>query len=166
MNPLLAAWNCTPRFTALVSAASTAPDGVPFCQILHGHDGPTIVKLHENGELIGVPLLFCAPDTVAVYVTVPVSGLLGVNVATVLLLSKLTVPDTGFPLESLSVNDAVLGTTACENVAVGVTDTATPVAPALGVTLVTVGGALGVTALDGDEGELVPLALVAVTVKV
>ena len=67
MNPLLAAWNCTPRFTALVSAASTAPDGAAFCQILHGHwDTVPVVKLHEKGLLIGVPELFCAPDTVAV----------------------------------------------------------------------------------------------------
>ena len=66
MNPLLLAWNCTPRFTALVSASSTAPVGVPFCQMLHGHCGPAVVKLQENGLLIGVPLLFCAPDTVAV----------------------------------------------------------------------------------------------------
>ena len=39
------------------------------------------------------------------------------------------------------MNDTVLGTTACENVAVGATETATPVAPELGVTLVTVGAA-------------------------
>ena len=39
MNPLLLAWNFSPRFTALVSVASTAPVGVPFCQTLHGHWG-------------------------------------------------------------------------------------------------------------------------------
>ena len=61
------AWNCTPRFTALVSAASTAPDGAAFCQMLHGHwAAALVVKLQENGLLIGVPELFCAPDTVAV----------------------------------------------------------------------------------------------------
>ena len=38
------------------------------------------------------------------------------------------------------MNDTVLGTTAWENVAVGATDTGTPVDPALGVTLVTAGG--------------------------
>jgi hypothetical protein len=37
MNPLVLAWNFRPRFTELVSFASTAPDGVPFCQMLHGH---------------------------------------------------------------------------------------------------------------------------------
>ena len=37
MNPLLAAVNRTPRFTALVSFASAAPVGVPSCQMLHGH---------------------------------------------------------------------------------------------------------------------------------
>ncbi len=94
------------------------------------------------------------------------SELLGVNVATVLPLLKPTVPATVVPLESLSVNDTVLGCTACENVAVGATDTATPVAPELGVTLVTVGAALGVTALDGEEAGPAPLALAAVTVKV
>jgi hypothetical protein len=124
------------------------------------------VKLHENGELIGVPLLFCAPDTVAVYVTVPVSELPGVNVATVFPLLKPTVPATELPLESFTVNDTVDGVTACENVADGATDAGTPVAPALGVTLVTCGGADGVTALDGEEAGPVPLALVAVTVKV
>jgi hypothetical protein len=60
----------------------------------------------------------------------------------------------------------VLGTTAWENVALGVTEAATPVAPALGVTLVTVGGTFGVTELDAAEAVLVPLALVAVTIKV
>ena len=37
MNPLLLAWNCTPRVIGLASVASTAPVGVPFCQMLHGH---------------------------------------------------------------------------------------------------------------------------------
>jgi len=40
------------------------------------------------------------------------------------------------------------------------------VAPGLGVTLVTAGGALGVTAFDGDEAGPVPTALVADTVNV
>ena len=67
MYPLLAAWNCTPRFTALVSAASDEPVGVPSCQMLHGHDATApVVKLHEYALLIGVPDAFCAPDTVAV----------------------------------------------------------------------------------------------------
>jgi hypothetical protein len=34
--------------------------------MLHGHVGPEVVKLQENGLVIGVPELFCAPDTVAV----------------------------------------------------------------------------------------------------
>jgi hypothetical protein len=34
--------------------------------MLHGQVAPAVVKLHENGPLIGVPELFCAPDTVAV----------------------------------------------------------------------------------------------------
>ena len=56
MYPLLAAWNCTPRSTALVSAASTAPGGAASCQMLHGHWATApVVKLHENGLLIGVP---------------------------------------------------------------------------------------------------------------
>ena len=57
------------------------------------------------------------------------SEFVGVNVATVLPLLKLTAPATAFPLESCSVNDTVLGTTAWENVAVGATETETPVAP-------------------------------------
>jgi hypothetical protein len=35
--------------------------------MLHGHEATAlVVKLHENGLLIGVPEAFCAPDTVAV----------------------------------------------------------------------------------------------------
>ena len=37
MYPLPLAWNRTPRLTGLASFASTAPVGVPFCQMLHGH---------------------------------------------------------------------------------------------------------------------------------
>ena len=55
-------------------------------------------------------------------------------------LLKLTEPGTVVPPESLTVNDTVFGTTAWENVAVGATETGTPVAPAVGVTVVTVGG--------------------------
>jgi hypothetical protein len=99
-----------------------------------------VVKLHENGVVIAVPELFCAPDTVAVYAVLPVSDAAGVNVATVSAPLKLTEPATAFPPESFTVNDTVLGTTACENVAVGATDTGTPVDPSLGVTDVTDGG--------------------------
>ena len=73
------------------------------------------------------------------------------NVATVFAALKLTDPATVFPLESTTVNEAVLGVTGSENVADGATDTALPVDPALGVTAVTVGGTLGVTGLDGEE---------------
>ena len=73
------------------------------------------------------------------------------NVATVPAPLKLTVPATLFPPESTTVNDTVPGTTACENVADGATDTALPVDPWLGVTVVTAGGTAGVTAFDGDE---------------
>src|SRR5215469_10848795 len=146
--PLLLAWNCTPRFTGLVSAASTAHDGAAPCQMLHGHwDTAPVVKFHVNGLLIGVPEVFCAPDTAAVYVVLPASGFVGVNVATVLPLLKLTVPATGLLLESFTVNDTVFGTTACENVAVGAADTGFPVDPAAGVTVVTVGG---IAPADGE----------------
>ena len=40
MNPLVLTVNFRPRFTALVSAASTAPEGAAFCQMLHGQTGP------------------------------------------------------------------------------------------------------------------------------
>jgi hypothetical protein len=103
---------------------------------------------------------------VAVYVVLDASALAGVKVATVLVLSKVTEPATALPPESVSVNDTVFCTTGWENVAVGATETGTPVAPWLGVTLVTVGPATGVTALDGDEDGPVPFALVADTVKV
>jgi hypothetical protein len=51
-------------------------------------------------------------------------------------------------------------------VTVGAVETATLVAPAAGVTLVTAGAAAGVTALDGDESGPVPVAFVAETVNV
>jgi hypothetical protein len=142
MNPLEPAWNRNPRFTGLVSAESTAPVGEPFCHTLHGHvtAAAAVVKLHTNGLLIATPELFCAPDTVAVYVVLAANAAAGVNVATVFPVLKPTDPATDAPPASFSVNDAELGTTACENVAAGATDTATPVAPAAGVTLDTVGG--------------------------
>src|SRR6266480_871248 len=122
MYPLLLAWNFRPTVCAFVVPLSADPVGVPFCQMLHGHVGPTVVKLHEYGLLIGVPEAFCAPDTVAVYVTPAASGLAGVNVATVSALLKLTVPATLFPPESFTVNDTVPGVTAWENVAAGATE--------------------------------------------
>jgi hypothetical protein len=125
-----------------------------------------VLKFHEYGPLIATPEAFCAPDTVAVYVVLPASELVGVNVATVLPALKLTDPATLFPPESLRVNVTVLGVTACENVADGATDTATPDAPELGDTPVTDGGGPGVTAFDGDEAGPVPTALVADTVNV
>ena len=125
-----------------------------------------MVKLHEYGPLIGVPEAFCAPDTVAVYVVLPASELVGVNVATVSAPLKPTVPATLFPPESFTVNDTVPGVTGWENVADGAADTATPVAPEPGVTLVTDGGTAGVTAFDGDDAGPVPTALVADTVNV
>ena len=94
------------------------------------------------------------------------SWFVGVKVATVLPLLKATVPATAFPLESCTVNDTVLGCTACENVAVGATDAETPVAPELGVTAVTAGGTDGVTAFDDDDADPVPTAFVADTVNV
>jgi hypothetical protein len=113
-----------------------------------------------------VPEAFCAPDTVAVYVTLAASELPGVNVATVFPPLNPTVPATLFPAESTTVNDTVPGCTACENVTDGATDAATPEAPELGVTPVTAGGTDGVTAFDGDEACPVPTALVADTVNV
>jgi hypothetical protein len=113
---------------------------VPFCHTLHGHcDTAPVVKLHTNGLLIATPEVFCAPDTVAVYVVLAANELVGVNVATVFPVLKLTVPATELPAASFSVNDVVLGTTACENVAVGATDTGLPVEPEAGVTVVTFG---------------------------
>jgi hypothetical protein len=141
MNPLLDAWNCTPHVCGVGSLDSAEPVGVPFCQMLHGHWATDpVLKLHENGLLIGVPEAFCAPDTVAVYVVLPASELVGVNVATVSAAFKLTVPLTVLFAESFTVNDTVPGVTGWENVAVGATDTALPVDPELGATVVTVGG--------------------------
>jgi hypothetical protein len=99
-----------------------------------------VLKLHVNGPLIGIPEAFCAPDTVAVNVVLPASGPAGVNVATVSPLLKLTDPATGLLLASLTVNDTVFGTTGCENVADGATDTGLPDDPPEGVTPDTCGG--------------------------
>ena len=96
----------------------------------------------------------------------PASGLAGVNVATVSAALKPTDPATVFPPESTTVNDTVLAVTGWENVADGATDTALPVDPWLGVTDVTDGPTLGVTAFDGDDAGPVPTALVADTVNV
>jgi hypothetical protein len=116
--------------------------------------------------LICAPEAFCAPDTVAVNVVPAASELVGVNVATVLPLLKLTDPGTLFPAESWTVNVTVPGVTACENVADGATDTATPDAPELGVTPVTDGGGPGVTAFDREDSGPDPAGLDGVTVNV
>jgi hypothetical protein len=157
LPPLFGAVQLT--FADLLPAVADTPVGAPG-------GVAAVVKLQENGLLIGVPEAFCAPDTVAVYLVLPASKLTGVNVATVSAALKPNVPTTPFPAESFTVNDTVLGTTACENVADGATDTATPVAPELGVTPVTDGGGAGVTAADGDDASPVPTALVADTVNV
>ena len=60
------------------------------------------------------------------------SEFVGVNVATVSVLSKVVVPGTEFPLGSVTVNDTVLGTTALENVTVGAVDTGLLVRPGIG----------------------------------
>ena len=143
MYPLLLTWNRRPVVCAFGSLDSNDPVAVPFCQMLHGHWAPApVVKLHENELLIGVPEAFCAPDTVAVYVVLPASEADGVNVATVSAPLKLTVPATEDPPEALSVNDTVLVVTGWENVAVGVTGTATSVAPERGDSVVTTGAEL------------------------
>jgi len=49
----------------------------------------------------------------------PASEFVGVNVAVVSSLLKLTDPPAALPAESLTVNDTVLGTTGWENVAIG-----------------------------------------------
>jgi hypothetical protein len=131
----------TPTFTGLGSLAE-ATDGcaVPG-QMLQGHWlDALVVKLHDFEPLIGVPELFCAPDTVAVYVVPAASGLSGVNVATVSPVLKPTDPLTDPPPEAVTVNDTVLGTTACENVAVGSVETGIPDDPSSGVTPDTTGG--------------------------
>ena len=125
-----------------------------------------MVKLHEYGPLIAVPEAFCAPDTVAVYVTPAASALDGVNVATVFPALNPTVPATVFPPESTTANDTVLGVTACENVAAGAADTALPVDPPAGTTLVTAGAPAGVTpkflgAIGTMAGPMGPFAGIA-----
>jgi hypothetical protein len=109
--------------------------------MLHGHCVvEAVLKLQEYGLLIVAPAVLCAPDTVAVKVAPAASEFVGLNVAMVSALSKLSEPATSLPLESLSVNDTLLGTTASENVAAGAASTESPVEPAVGDTVVTVGG--------------------------
>jgi hypothetical protein len=64
--PLLLAWNCRPRLTALVSAASAAPDGVALFQMLHGHAGAVGVTELDGAEAGPVPTELAAA-TVNVY---------------------------------------------------------------------------------------------------
>ena len=84
----------------------------------------------------------------------PASELDGVNVATVSAALKLTDPATLFPPEFFTVNDTVPGCTGCENVADGATDTATPVAPELGATVVTTGGVAPADCLVFEDTDL------------
>ena len=59
--------NLTPRFTALGSLAEATDGCAVSGQMLHGHwVAVLVVKLQDFEPLIGVPELFCAPDTVAV----------------------------------------------------------------------------------------------------
>src|SRR5260221_5373743 len=95
MNPLLAAWNCTPRFTVLVSTASTAPEGAAFCQMLHGHWATApVVKLQENGLLIEVGRPHVSTPVTPASLMLSAASLVGVNVATVSAAMTLTVPAT------------------------------------------------------------------------
>ena len=55
MNPLLDARNCTPSVFGLVSAASTAPAGVPPCQILHGHCSAGVVRVTALDGVLTLP---------------------------------------------------------------------------------------------------------------
>src|SRR6266571_1718364 len=91
-HPALSDVNLTPRFTAFESFAE-ATDGCAVAgQIEQGHwpgggGAGAVVKLQVYGLAIGVPEMFWAPDTVAVYVVpgasagVPVTALVGTNVA-------------------------------------------------------------------------------------
>src|SRR5262249_29234358 len=143
MNPLAPGGPRTPRATALVSAASTAPDGAALPQMLHGHDATApVATVHVNGAVIGVPEAFCAPDTVAVYVVLAASELAGVNVATVFPALKLTDPATPPPPGPCAVTASCPGPPAGQTAPDGAADPGSPAAPAAGVTLVTCGGVL------------------------
>src|SRR5579859_337822 len=139
IHPLTDGVNCTPRFAELLSPDEATAGVAVLGNMVHGHWDPAVVNVHEYGPLIVAPELVCAPDTVTVYVVFGASALDGVKVATVPVLSKLTVPAAAFPPESFTVNDTLLGTTACENVAVGATVTGLPDDPEPGVAPVTVG---------------------------
>ena len=55
MNPLLAAWNCTPRVCAFGSLDSNEPVGVPSCQMLHGHCSTGVVTVAELDGVLTLP---------------------------------------------------------------------------------------------------------------
>jgi hypothetical protein len=61
---------------------------------VHGQvDAPDVVNDQLKGVVIATPDKFAAPLTVAVYVVAALSGLDGVKVRTVPLLSSVTVPE-------------------------------------------------------------------------
>jgi hypothetical protein len=97
-----------------------------------------VVNDHTLAAASGVPPVSCA-FTVAVYVLPTPSAADGVNVTVRVGSSYEVAPPTATLLLSRTVNVMVLGLTGFENVTVGSTARSTPVAPASGVVVSTVG---------------------------
>jgi hypothetical protein len=105
--------------------------------------GAMVVNAHESGAASGTPSAdFTVVSTAAVYVVEFASAAVGVRVAVRVVELYVTDAATGEPPLGVSVKlDAVrvVGSIGIENVTVGATATATPVAPSGGVFAVTVG---------------------------
>ena len=99
----------------------------------------TVVNDQLNGAAIVLPAVSFTPDTVAVYVVLGARAPEGVKVTVLLVPLYEALPPSGLaPADRM--NPIVAGWTGSENVAVGATDAATPVALFAGVLPVTVGG--------------------------
>src|SRR6266496_239290 len=141
MYPFTSNRTLVPRSIALGSLVFACAGCAKPSQIVHGQAAgrgvPVVnVQLYDDG--IWLPEVSVA-RTVAVYVVPPASCAFGVNVATVPVPSSATVPLTD-PLPEASVNVSPTLVTGSLNVALGVADSCTPVAPVAGEVVATAGG--------------------------
>ena len=126
---VLAAVNFTPTSTELVSVASVAPDGADvrpdraraLAAGIKRLAGGERVRVRRRHRLAGTVLR--PADRHGVGGTGRQRARRGEGIATVFALLNDVRPDTVFPLESFTVNDAELGTTASENVTLGSVET-------------------------------------------
>ena len=132
---------------APLNVMSTCVTGRPFLRTVCTLDivttgavvGGAVVKVHVTGLAIVAPDSDSAPLIVAVYVVLEGNGELGVKVVTCVAVLYETDPAITLPVVFLSVKLIVFDRTASLNVAVGAVDTATLVAPDMGLWLMIVG---------------------------